>query len=123
MNSFLPLTVLAVTVAGGLGAVLRLVVGGVIQHRTGWSFPIGTMVINISGSFLLGLIMSASDAAAGPTWIAIAGTGLMGGYTTFSTASVDTADLLRGRKWSHAALYAGGTGFLSIAAAALGYSF
>lgn len=122
MTDFLPFTIIAVAVAGGLGAVVRLVVGGHIQHAAGTSFPIGTALINISGSFLLGLVMSAAFASVGPAWLAIAGTGFLGGYTTFSTASVDAADLVRRRHWGRAVLIAGATGVLSIGAAALGYS-
>ena len=122
MNDFLPLTVIAITVAGGLGAVARLVLGGAIQHAVRTSFPIGTVVINISGSFLLGLIMSSALASAGPAWLAIAGTGFCGGFTTFSTASVDSADLLLKRTWMRAAIYAVGTALASFGAAALGYS-
>ena len=122
MNDFLPLTVIAITVAGGLGAVARLVVGGAIQRAVRTSFPIGTVVINIRGSFLLGLIMSSALAPAGPAWLAIAGTGFRGGFTTFSTASVDSADLLLKRTWMRAAIYAVGTALASFGAAALGYS-
>lgn len=122
MNDFLPLTVVGVTVAGGLGAVARLVLGGAIQQVVRTSFPVGTAVINISGSFLMGLIMSSVLMSAGPAWIAIAGTGFCGGFTTFSTASVDSADLLLKRKWMLATLYAVGTALASFAAAALGYS-
>jgi CrcB protein len=122
MTSFAPLTVIAIALAGGVGAVARLVVGGSIQHRSRSRFPIGTAVVNVSGSFLLGLVMSTALTSFAPAWLAIIGTGFLGGYTTFSTASVDTADLVRGRLWGRAAANAGVIGFLSIAAAALGYS-
>ncbi|MCS5732789.1 fluoride efflux transporter FluC [Herbiconiux daphne] len=122
MTSFLPLTVLGIAVAGGLGAVLRLVIGGHIQQWSGWTFPIGTAVVNVCGSFLLGLVMSAATTSFGPAWLAIAGTGFLGGFTTFSTASVDTADLVRGRHPWRALLNAAGVGLLALAAAAMGYS-
>ena len=122
MNDLLPFTVIAVTIAGGLGAVARLVLGGAIQQVVRTSFPVGTAVINISGSFLLGLVMSSALTSAGPAWLAIAGTGFCGGFTTFSTASVDSADMLLNRRWVAASIYAVGTGLASFAAAALGYS-
>jgi len=122
VTSFLPLTVVAIAIAGGLGAVARLVVGGNIQKALSWPFPIGTAVINVVGAFLLGLVMSGAAVSAGPTWIAVIGTGFLGGFTTFSTSSVDSADLARGRDWGRAGLNALGTGALAIAAAALGYS-
>lgn len=118
----LPMTVLAIAFAGGVGAVARLVVGGYLQHWSRIKFPIGTAVINVVGSFALGLVMSRVDASIGPAWLAIVGTGFLGGFTTFSTASVDTADLVRGKLWWRALLNAGATGLVSIAAAWLGYS-
>jgi CrcB protein len=85
-------------------------------------FPIGTAVVNVSGSFVLGLVMSSAAASFAPAWVAIIGTGLLGGYTTFSTTSVDSADLIQGRLWGRALINVGAVGFLSISAAALGYS-
>ncbi|MFG6501890.1 fluoride efflux transporter FluC [Microbacterium sp. P05] len=117
-----PWVVLGIAVAGGVGAVLRLVVGGVIQKASPWKFPLGTAVINVVGSFVLGLVMSHALVNAGPAWLAVIGTGLLGGFTTFSTASVDTADLVRGKLWGRAVLNALGVGALAIGAAALGYS-
>ncbi|MDO9396947.1 MAG: CrcB family protein [Herbiconiux sp.] len=122
MTSFLPLTILGIAVAGGLGAVARLMVGGHLQQWSGWRFPLGTAVINVCGSFLLGLVMSTAATSFGPAWLAIAGTGFLGGFTTFSTASVDTADLVRGRRLGLALLNAGGVGLLAVGAAAIGYS-
>ena len=122
MTSFDPLVILGIALAGGLGAVARLVVGGAIQHRSRWKFPIGTAVINVCGSFALGLVMSATLTSVAPAWLAIIGTGFLGGFTTFSTASVDSADLVRGRLWGRAAVNAGAVGVLSISAAALGYA-
>lgn len=122
MTSFAPWTILAIALAGGLGAVGRLVIGGNIQQWSGMKFPIGTAVINVSGSFILGLVMSSATASFAPSWLAIIGTGILGGYTTFSTASVDSADLIRGGMWGRALINTGVVGFLSISAAALGYS-
>ncbi|MFB2581667.1 CrcB family protein [Herbiconiux sp. P15] len=122
MTSFDPLVIIGIALAGGLGAVARLVIGGTLQQWSGWKFPIGTAAINVGGSFALGLVMSAATASFAPAWVAIIGTGLLGGFTTFSTASVDTADLVRGRLWGRAVVNAGVVGILSISAAALGYS-
>jgi CrcB protein len=122
MIDFLPLTIIGVTVAGGLGAVARLIVGGAVQQAARTTFPIGTVIVNVSGSFVLGLVMSSALTSAGPAWIAIAGTGFCGGFTTFSTASVETSDLLFRKKRLTALTYALVTGIASIAAAAWGYS-
>ncbi|MFJ2355693.1 fluoride efflux transporter CrcB [Frigoribacterium sp. NPDC087798] len=90
-----PLLVVAVAVAGGVGAATRFVVDGLVKHRLGSAYPWGTTVINVSGSFALGLLTGlALQAVVTPEWKAVLGTGLLGGYTTFSTASVETVRLL-----------------------------
>ncbi len=77
---------LAVAAAGGLGAALRHVVDGLVPART--RFPWALLVINTTGSFGLGVLVSLSADSA---WHAVAGTGFLGGYTTFSSASLDAA--------------------------------
>ncbi|MBD8140931.1 MULTISPECIES: fluoride efflux transporter CrcB [unclassified Frigoribacterium] len=90
-----PLLVVAVAVAGGVGAATRFVVDGLVKDRLGSAYPWGTTVINVSGSFALGLLTGlALQAVVTPEWKAVLGTGLLGGYTTFSTASVETVRLL-----------------------------
>jgi fluoride exporter len=95
--------VLAVSVAGGLGAAARFVLDGAIKGRIRRRFPIGTMVINLTGSFLLGLVTGLAVAHALPVeWRLIVGTGFLGGYTTFSTASFETVRLGLERRWGAA---------------------
>jgi CrcB protein len=90
-----PLLVVAVAAAGGIGAAARFVVDGLVKERLGAAYPWGTTVINVSGSFALGLLTGlALQAVVAPEWKAVLGTGLLGGYTTFSTASVETVRLL-----------------------------
>lgn len=85
---------LAVALAGGVGAVFRFVVDGLVgRRRRGW-FPLGTVVINVSGSFLLGVLTGLTlDHVASTGLTLVLGTGLVGGYTTFSTASVEAVNL------------------------------
>lgn len=85
-----------IAVAGGVGSGLRYLVDNAIQARIDGpsSYPLGTTVINITGSFLLGVITGIATGAGDQPWMVIAGTGLLGGYTTFSTASVETVRLL-----------------------------
>ncbi|MGG7466075.1 fluoride efflux transporter CrcB [Plantibacter sp. YIM 135347] len=91
-----PLLFLGIAAAGGLGAVARLVVDGAIRARWATRFPWGTTVINVTGSFLLGLVTGLAVAhVLDDSWKLVIGTGLLGGYTTFSTASVETVRLLR----------------------------
>lgn len=104
------LLVAATGVAGGLGAVLRFVVDGFVQSRRGARFPLGTMIINVSGSLILGFVTGlAASHVVSEGWAEVIGTGLMGGYTTFSTASVDALNLVRAERWSAALWYAAGT--------------
>lgn len=113
------LDVVALVVGGGLGAGARYVVDGVVMRGRRGVFPLGILVVNVSGAFLLGLL-TALAGAVGPVWLAIAGVGVLGGYTTFSTVSVETVLLAqRGRRdWAWLNLL--GTLVLSVVAAALG---
>ncbi|PKQ22390.1 MAG: camphor resistance protein CrcB [Actinobacteria bacterium HGW-Actinobacteria-5] len=117
------MTPLFVALAGGLGAVTRFVVDAEIGRRvTKWGIPLGTALINVSGSFLLGLIVGWWTFHTGdPGLKAVLGTGFMGGYTTFSTACVEAARLARAdRRWT-LLVHAGGTLVLGVAGAALGF--
>lgn len=108
---------LAVAVAGGVGAVARMVLDGVVSARSGIPYPVGTTVINVTGSFLLGVVTG----LAVPTgWALVVGTGLLGGYTTFSTASVETVRLAQQGRWRAAAVNAFGMLAAALLAAGLG---
>jgi len=77
---------LLVTVAAGIGAMSRYLVDGAVQRRTRRLFPAGTLAVNLSGSFLLGLLvgLTAHHGLATST-AAVLGAGFTGGYTTLST--------------------------------------
>ncbi|WP_022876844.1 fluoride efflux transporter CrcB [Glutamicibacter mishrai] len=111
-----------VALCGGLGAVLRYVLDSFISSRISGIVPWGTFTINISGSLLLGfltglLAITDIDSA----WLLAMGTGLLGGYTTFSTASFDTLRLLRAGRTLASLVYALGTLAASVLAAYGGY--
>ena len=91
---------LVVSLAGGLGAVARLVVDGEVRRRLRERSPGGTVLVNLSGSFLLGLLTGLAAAGLLPaTAREVVGTGFLGGYTTFSTAAVEAVRLvLEGRR-------------------------
>jgi len=94
-----PLLFLAVSLAGGLGAALRLFVDGVVRARATTALPVGTLLINVLGSLLLGLLTGLTLSAWLPeAWHLVLGGGLMGGFTTFSTASVETVRLAQNRR-------------------------
>ena len=112
------MTWLWVALAGGLGAVLRhLVYLGV--HRSGSPSTRATLAVNILGSFGIGIAYAALLPSA-PQAATILATGLLGGFTTFSTASVEAAELWRdGRRWAALRL-AGGMLLLCVLACLLG---
>jgi CrcB protein len=86
--------VLLVTLAAGLGAVARYVLDLTVQHRTRAAFPLGTLLVNVTGSFLLGLVtglVTHHGLPRAPTLIV--GTGFAGGYTTLSTWAWETLAL------------------------------
>ncbi|WP_368585084.1 CrcB family protein [Arthrobacter koreensis] len=86
--------------SGGAGAVLRFVVDGVLRSRLRTTFQWATTIINVSGSLVLGVLTGLTAGRMLPTELGIVlGTAFLGGYTTFSTASYETVQLIReGRK-------------------------
>lgn len=116
-----PWVTLLVALAGGIGAAARFIIDSLIAARSRGAVPLGTLVINVSGSFLLGLLAGWATAAAAPPDVRLVlGTGLLGGFTTFSTASVELVRLVRDdRRWTALGLAAGML-VLSLAAAAAG---
>ncbi|PPH07279.1 fluoride efflux transporter CrcB [Rathayibacter sp. AY1C1] len=116
-----PALFLALSLAGGIGAATRLLLDGLIKARTGGAYPGGTTVINVTGSLLLGLITGLALAGIAPEpWRLVLGTGFLGGYTTFSTASLETVRLLAEGRQLASAINALGTLLLSVIAAATG---
>jgi CrcB protein len=113
-----------VAVGSAIGGVLRFAVAGLVQQRAGDGFPAATLFINITGSFLLGVIMrySLQTNAVTPDMRALLATGLCGGYTTFSTFTYDTALLLQANRYARAALYVGGSVILSLLGVFLGFA-
>jgi len=114
------LELVLVAVGGGIGAALRFLLDGLVKARV-TGFPLGTVVINVSGSLVLGLLTGLGQAGTIPLpTVTVLGTGMMGGYTTFSTASVETVQLLRSGKPRLAVLNGFGMLVVSVGAAALG---
>ena len=115
------ITGLLVCVAGGLGAVARFVLDGVVSSRTRARYPVGTTAINLSGSLLLGVVLGlALGQVISERWQIVLGAGFLGGYTTFSTASVDTVRLLQAHRWGAAVANAFGMLLASLLLAAAG---
>jgi fluoride exporter len=79
--------VLGIGVLGGIGAILRFSLDGAVSGRVGSAFPFGTLAVNLSGAFVLGVLVGA--ALDGNAYRVI-GTGLIGGYTTYSTWALES---------------------------------
>ncbi|MEV3966067.1 fluoride efflux transporter CrcB [Nocardia sp. NPDC050193] len=110
-----------IAVAGSAGAMARFVLDGAIKHRRTSQFPWATLVINVTGSFLLGVItgMVLFHGAARDLEL-IVGVGFCGGYTTFSTASFETVRLIQNQRYTTAAANAFGSLVLTLAAGGAG---
>ncbi len=111
---------LFVGIGGGMGSVLRYLCAWIIPHK---SFPTATFTVNIAGSFLIGMIMALSIKGSLPEsqWKLFLTTGICGGFTTFSSLSMENLQLIQQDKWAVFFLYAFGSLLLGIAAAALGF--
>ena len=104
-NAFM-MNVLVIGIGGFAGAVARYGIAVWIGQRWGRSFPLGTFVINVSGSFLIGLLMTlmAERFTENPQWRLLLVVGFLGAYTTFSTFEYETGALLKDGEWLFAGL-------------------
>ena len=115
-------SVIEVVIGAGIGGGLRYVLGGWIAERWGTAFPWHTLAINVSGAFLLGLLMALSidRGVVSPDWRLFLGTGVLGGFTTFSTLSYESIALLEQGLVLQGAANMFGSGLLGLVAAVLG---
>lgn len=114
------LVVLGVAVAGGIGSALRYLTDTVLPRSETHPFPWGTIVVNVLGSFVLGFLSGAVSSWLPESWVTILASGLLGGYTTFSAASLDTVRLIFERRWGGALFNGFGVLIGCVAAATLG---
>lgn len=115
------MTPLLVALLGGLGAMTRFLVDGLIARHNRWLIPTGTIVINITASIALGILTGWTMHHLAPADSkTVLGTGFLGGYSTFSTASIEGARLLRARRPWAAVIHAGGMALVSLAGALVG---
>ena len=95
-----------IAIGGAAGSVLRYVVGGAVQRTGGMGFPLGTLAVNVTGCFVIGLLSQHyMNVQTHPHMRAALITGLCGGYTTFSTFSLEAVGLLEGGEYGKAAAY------------------
>jgi fluoride exporter len=102
------LRLLWIAVFGAVGTLARYGLQGVVQSRTTGAFPYGTLLVNLSGCFFLGLIgqMAMNRLVISPDWRVAITVGFFGGYTTFSTFGWETAKMEDG-EWLRATAYVG----------------
>jgi CrcB protein len=100
------MNILLVAVGGAIGATARYLLGGWIQSWVGSSFPWGTLVINVSGSLIIGLVLGLVDrgtlSSQARLFLAV---GLLGGYTTFSTFSYEGIQMVQSRDYGSLLIY------------------
>ena len=98
-----------VGIGGGLGSILRFWLGSYIGSKLGTRFPYGTLVINVTGSFLIGLVYALLIAKTtwSPNWRYLIPIGFIGGYTTFSSFEYETLRTLQDGQISLGLLYVG----------------
>lgn len=112
-----------VAIGGAIGSACRYVVTVATQNLAGVGFPVGTLVVNVTGSFILGFLMrySMQSAAVSPEVRLLLTSGFCGGYTTFSTFSYESARLMEDGAWRTAGAYVLLSVVLSLAGMFLGF--
>ena len=115
------LQLLLIGCAGAVGALARYLLGHVVGSFAGTKFPYGTLIINVTGSFLIGLLFAFTGRHLLTTALqTILATGFLGGYTTFSTMSWETVQLARGENLRASVVYLGSNVVVGLLAASLG---
>jgi len=94
-----PTLLLAVGTGGFVGAILRFLISGWVQKLTPTLFPIGTLSVNVLGSFIIGFMALYFESVVAPHQKALVITGMLGALTTFSTFSLETVTMLQGGLW------------------------
>jgi|SRR4029077_14327619 CrcB protein len=110
------LRILLIAIFGAVGTLARYGLQGVVQIRAGGAFPYGTLLINLTGCFLLGLIgqFTLNRMLISPDWRVAITVGFFGGYTTFSSFGWETAKMLEDGEWLRASTYVAASVFVGL---------
>jgi len=113
-----------IVLGGAAGTGARYLVSEWMVHALGAGFPYGTLTVNLVGSFLIGLLFAigASSTVIGPTTMLALTTGFLGGFTTYSTFSLETFKYAQGGAWGAAAAYVAVTLATCLAGTAIGFA-
>jgi CrcB protein len=113
-----------VAIGSAIGGVSRYLLGGLVQRLADTTFPAGTLLINVTGSLLLGLIVryAVETSTITPEIRALLTIGFCGGYTTFSTFSYEAVALLEDGQWSRAGFYVSASVLLSLFGTLVGFA-
>ena len=114
------MSVAVLAVLGGLGALARYEVGGWVQGRGAGTDGRATLIVNVTGSLALGFVSGPFPAGPAGSDMAVAVIGFLGGFTTFSAASVEAARMLLERRWAAGLAYGLGTWAVALVATVLG---
>ncbi len=121
------LSYLWVSLGGAMGSAARFWISGAVAQRYGETFPLGTLVVNVTGSFIIGLFAALTDPEgrflASPSFRQFFMIGICGGYTTFSSFSLQTLSLTQDGEWFRAGINAVASVVLCLAAVWLGHFF
>jgi CrcB protein len=123
------LRIVLIALFGAVGTLARYGLQGVVQMRTGGVFPYGTLLVNLTGCFFLGLIgqITLNRMVISPDWRVAIAVGFFGGYTTFSSFGWETAKMMETGEWARASAYVGASVaaglFLSVAGMRLANKF
>jgi CrcB protein len=103
------LKILLIALFGAVGTLARYGLQGVVQLRTGGTFPYGTLLVNLLGCFFLGLIaqFTLNRLVIPPEWRVAIAVGFFGGFTTFSSFGWETAKMMEEGEWVRASAYVG----------------
>ena len=101
--------IVLIALFGAVGTLARYGLQILLQARTGVSFPYGTLLVNLTGCFFLGLIgqYTLTRMAISPEWRVAIAVGFFGGYTTFSSFGWESAKMMEAGAWARASLYVG----------------
>jgi CrcB protein len=123
------LRIVLIALFGAAGTLARYGLQGVVQVRTGGLFPYGTLLVNLTGCFFLGLIaqFTLNRMVISPDWRIAIAVGFFGGYTTFSSFGWETAKMMEDGEWMRASVYVAASViaglFLSVVGIRLGNKF